>query len=215
MRAYQQSYPALQFAPVLKSNAYGHGLELVAEILKDQAVPFLVVDSYFETLRLKGAGIKTKLLVIGYSPIEFLISQPFKNVSFTIISLEALKELSQNLKKSKTIHLKIDSGMHRQGITAEEIDEAIKLVKNNPNIILEGICSHLADADGQDEAKTMVQIGAWNKTVETFLKAFPNLKYWHLSATSGLKYSDKINANAVRLGIWALWHSPFIISFSP
>src|SRR3990167_7019412 len=145
---YQQKYPKLQFAPVLKSNAYGHGLVEVAEILDSQDLPFFMVDSFYEALALRRAGIKSKVLVLGYCREKQLLENPLDNVSFGIIDLEVLKKLSAKLKEPLNIHLKIDTGMHRQGILVEEVEEAMKLIKANKNIILEGVCSHFADADG-------------------------------------------------------------------
>src|SRR5690348_848085 len=55
-------------APVLKSNAYGHGLIQTARILEKENVPLLMVDSYFEALALRHEGIKTPLLIMGYTP---------------------------------------------------------------------------------------------------------------------------------------------------
>ena len=60
----------IDIAPVIKSNAYGHGLALVANILEKAQVPFLIVDSLFEANLLLSEGIKTPILVIGFTPTE-------------------------------------------------------------------------------------------------------------------------------------------------
>jgi alanine racemase len=111
------------------------------------------------------------------------------------------------------IHLKIDTGMHRQGITPSEIEEVIKIIKNSKNIILEGICSHLSDADNVDEKMTQKQIEEWNKTAKIFRENFggPNslttphfpspIKFFHLSASTGFFFQEKIDANLARLGL--------------
>lgn len=91
--------------------------------------------------------------------------------------------------------------MHRQGILLSEIEEAIKIIKNNKNIILEGICSHLADADNENQEFTLEQIENWNKAAKIFRENFGGLKYLHLSATAGAGFADKIDANVARLGL--------------
>lgn len=187
-------------APVLKSNAYGHGLPEVAKILKNEQVPFFVVDSLYEARLLRKSGINDLTLVIGFAPMEH-INSGFKNIAYTIGSLNQLKEISKGLKNKRVFHLKIDTGMRRQGILPEEISETIKIINQNPKIELEGICSHFADADGEDFDFTNNQIELWNQVVEQFKKEFRNLKYFHIAATSGSAYSEKIDANLVRLGI--------------
>jgi len=188
-------------APVLKSNAYGHGLIQVARILDNEQTPFLVVDSYFEALTLRTEKIKSPILIIGYTLSENIHNNNLKNVAFTITSPDQLRELSANLKKTGVFHLKIDTGMNRQGVRIEDTDESVRLIKSNKNIILEGICSHFADASNLDTTFTKKQIGGWNLTVKKFCAEFPNLKYKHLSATGGHPFSQEIDANVSRLGL--------------
>jgi alanine racemase len=108
-------------APVLKSNAYGHGLIEIARILEEarkqnkelnETIPFFVLDSYFEALALRSKGIKTPLLIIGYNRPEILLNPNLQNISYAITSIETLRQI-QKTKKYINIHLKIDTGMHR------------------------------------------------------------------------------------------------------
>jgi alanine racemase len=200
--------PNGQIAPVLKSNAYGHGLLEVAQILNSARsdlvngdIPFFVVDSYFEAIALRAKGIKTPLLIIGYSHPETIANSRLKNISFTVSSVEVLHALSKYKKIKSPIHLKIDTGMHRQGILPEEVNQAIEIIKNNKNIKIEGIASHLSDADNLDTFFTQKQIILWNSIVDKFKKTFPDIKYFHISNTDGNKFSDKIKSNVSRLGI--------------
>src|SRR3989339_1467370 len=141
------------FVPVLKSNAYGHGTAQIAKILENERFPFYVVDSLFEARIIRAEGIKKQILILGYATID-QINFPLKNIIYTIITLEQLKSIASELSRPKRFHLKIDTGMHRQGIFSSEVDRAIKLIISNRNIILDGLCSHFADADGQDEEAT-------------------------------------------------------------
>lgn len=221
LKTFQTTYPKFQFAPVLKSNAYGHGLVEVAGILdeynqkpttltpalsqgereEDVRLPFFMVDSFYEALVLRRAGIKTKILVLGYVRTQEILQNKLNNISYGIIDLEVLKKISANATKLINIHLKIDTGMHRQGILLEKVDEAIKLINGNKNLILEGVCSHLADADGESKDFTNKQIKVWNEVVLKFKKEFPDIKYFHLSNTAGTSFLQNIDANVSRLGI--------------
>lgn len=200
-RLYRETYAGLKFAPVLKSNAYGHGLWETAEILKTEDTPFFVVDSYYEASFLRRRGSRTPLLIIGYSSPEQVFQNGFKDVAHTIISLDGLRRLARSLRKPRLIHLKIDTGMHRQGILPEEILPAIESLKSNSNLVLEGVCSHLADADGPNPELTQKQIRLWNGVVGQFKRNFSHIKYLHLAATAGVKYVHGTQVNVARLGI--------------
>ena len=196
-------------APVLKSNAYGHGIVEIAKIIEtackedsnlNKNTPFFVIDSYFEALALRSKGIKTPLLIIGYNRPQVLLNPNLKKVSYAITSLDTLQKI-QKTTKTINIHLKIDTGMHRQGILIDQIPEALQIIKNNKKINLEGICSHLSDSDNTDPSFTKLQIETWNNVVDKITTEFPDIKYIHLSNTYGHKYSSLIKANVSRLGI--------------
>ena len=199
LHAFQKAYLGLQFSPVLKANAYGHGLKEVLTLLKDQELPFVSIDSYYEAIIVKKLARNLRALVIGYSRIGSIAKADFAKTAFTIVNFDQLQEISAKLKIKKRFHLKLDTGMHRQGILQDQYIDALKLINSNRNIILEGLCSHLADPDNR--AETQKQIENWNRAAKYFKKAFGNIKYTHLSATGGVRYSKKIDANLVRLGI--------------
>lgn len=201
LNEYKQKCPQLYFAPVLKSNAYGHGLIEVARILDKEKIAFLVVDSLFEAKILRNEGIKSQILIVGYTSAENISGSRISNTAFAITSLGQLQEINQKLKNEKKFHLKIDTGMHRQGILPDEIGEAIEIIQQNKYINLEGVCSHLADADNENESFTQFQINQWEKTVQIFKQNFTTIKFFHLSATAGVKYINQFFSNVVRLGL--------------
>jgi len=216
-----------QIAPVLKSNAYGHGLIEVANALQhEHHIPFFIVDSYFEAIALRSKGFRHHILIIGYTRPETIRNSNLNNVSFTVTNIETLRAIAiQKVDRWEStggkigfrspllrlrprlvhIHLKIDTGMRRQGILPEEIDEAINLLEHDGvgkrPVVLEGITSHLCDADNDDETFSESQIHLWNKIVERFRHEFKTLKYIHLSATDGHRMTDDIVANVSRIGI--------------
>lgn len=200
LRAFQKAFPSLAFAPVLKSNAYGHGLAAVARLFDRDALPFFAVDSYAEALILRNEGIRTPLLIIGYTLPENMRARRLRNVAFTIASIETLRSIAGRIEHLEC-HLKIDTGMHRQGITPDEIPDALVLLRAAPHIRITGVMTHLADADGDDDVLTKKQINAWNAAVRLFKENIPTLHSIHCSATAGSRYADCIDANVLRLGI--------------
>lgn len=198
INAYRRAAGNADIAPVIKSNAYGHGLSLVAEILDTQHVPFIVVDSLYEANLLRKEGIRSSILVIGFTPTENIRAAK-RSIAFMVGTIAQLADLVQKRMQAE-IHLKLDTGMHRQGILPEEFDGAIKLLLKDHKLSLEGLCSHLADADGDDPPFTKQQIKVWNDAVKKSRVAFPSLKYWHLAATAGIRFGRDIDANVARLG---------------
>ena len=196
-RAFKNAY-GLPVAPVLKSNAYGHGLVEVASVLQTEQPPFFVMDSQYEAAVLRSRGIKTPLLVVGYVLPDSIATNGLKDIAFTVTSMEMLRLLCEK-KVAAPVHIKIDTGMRRQGLVPEEMDEAIALLTQS-NLLVEGVCSHFADADGQDSVFTNMQIECWNKVVPVWKAVFPTLKWWHIGATAGAAYTKNIDANLVRLG---------------
>lgn len=202
LNEYRSQYKEFLFAPVLKSNAYGHGLLEVAKILdKEKDIPFFVVDSLYEARVLSHHYINKDILIIGYTRLANIKNYNSKRFIFNIISLEELKNLSKEKIKKIRIHIKIDTGMHRQGILMSDIESAIQILKTNPNLSLEGISSHFADADSDDRDFTKRQIDNWEKTVNIFKREFKDIKYFHISASSGVDINKKEYGNLIRLGI--------------
>lgn len=201
LHAYQKKYRQLNFAPVLKANAYGHGLVQIGKIVDAEDIPFIMVDSYYEAFVLRREGIKKKLLLLGYNTPEQVLSKPLRDVSFGITSLDQLKKFVAVLKRRHNFHLKVDTGMNRQGLLVSEISEAVKLMQSNPFFVLEGLATHFAEADGEKTEFTDAQIVVWNDIVDTFSKQFNSMKFIHAGASAGAGHSQKFKANVNRLGI--------------
>lgn len=198
---FQNIQRGVVIAPVLKSNAYGHGLIGVAQKLDKQRPPFFVVDSYYEALVLKNEGIVSDVLVLGYTYVENILESSRADIIFCITTLAQLKELSRQLKTKKRFHIKIDTGMHRQGILPEDMSYAMELIQDNKNIILEGVCSHLADADTKRSELNKKQIRVWNEQSSRVKKEFSNIRYAHIEATAGTAYAHEVDANVARIGL--------------
>lgn len=218
-KEYKRRYPHLSLAPVLKSNAYGHGILQIAKILDKENIAFFVADSLYEAMMLRNDRCKSPILVVGYTSPENINNNKLSNVAFALTGLEQLHEIARlfesrqarTTKTEKTFHLKIDTGMHRQGILPAQINDAIKIIKASPRINLEGICSHFADADNTNDSFTKMQISRWEKSIIPFKQNFPKLKFFHISATTGVPYSKEIFANVARLGmgLYGINSSPF------
>ena len=185
-------------APVLKSNAYGHGLVHVARVLDPAKCPFFVVDGYHEALILRNEGIRTPLLVMGFTPSENILSSRLRNVAFMVGDLEQLRALATHRRPQCRVHLKIDTGLHRHGVAPSELNEALHLVAITPGLELEGICSHFADASGSNTDFTRTQLSRWNAQIGPHRD---RVRYLHIANTAGTAWTQGAVGNVARMGL--------------
>lgn len=201
-----------QVAPVLKSNAYGHGLKLVAPVFDQLKPPFLIVDSLYEAYELYKIKLKTPILIIGYTdPRNYRTKQlPFH---YTVFDLATAQALNKHQPGSK-IHLFIDTGMNREGIKLENLPQFLDELSTLKNLQIEGLASHLADADHEDsDAFTKKQLSNYQQAEKILnqRQIFP--RYKHLAASAGLFQLKKIkklkNFNLIRAGLISYGLNPF------
>jgi alanine racemase len=200
-RSYQAAYPEFGIAPVLKSNAYGHDLGLVARALDTEPISFFMVDSLYEARRLRAAGVRTAVVVMGYTRPEDMVSSKYRDVHFAIADIEQLRLVATQAKHRLMLHLKLDTGMHRQGILKDDLAEAITLLSGNPHLALVGVCSHFADADTDGSAHAQRQLTLWKEMLAILTQSFPDIRYKHFAATKGVRFAKEAGTNVIRLGI--------------
>lgn len=214
-RYFKKQHPQSAICPVLKSNAYGHGLVEIAKILDAEKPVYFIVDSFYESLELRKAGIKTPRLIIGYTLPENYKYMSFKRNAITVMDKETIDALG-SLKKRIKVHLKVDTGMHRQGVPYEKALEMIKLIKTYKKLELEGICTHLADADNpKDDKFTKQQVKIFKKVITDAKRAGITFRYSHVSATSGASKIHDKDFNLIRIGLGLYGSSPFVKSLKP
>lgn len=201
LHSYQSSYPEQKIAPVLKSNAYGHGLVLVAELLDKEDIAFLMVDSLYEARKLRRAGIRSRIVVMGFVRPEHIADSTLTDIAFAIVDIEQLREVCRLAHRPQTLHLKLDTGMHRQGILPSDLAEAVSLIKECPHVHVSGVATHLGDADNADTAFSEKQLRVWDDCVEMLKESFPKIQYFHAAATKGARFSATHHMNVLRLGM--------------
>lgn len=187
-------------APVLKSNAYGHGIVEVAKILDNVGAPFFCVDSLYEAYALLNSGIKTKILIMGFiDPVSLdTKSLPF---SFAVFTKKQLLALSKNQTNAK-IHIFVDTGMHREGVTLDDLPDFIKIVKKT-KLVVEGVMSHFGESEAPNNIQTKKQCMQFEKALGLMKATGINPKYVHFANSSGILNSRKFETlgNVVRAGI--------------
>lgn len=197
---------------VVKSNAYGHNLFEFAKELEKLGVDFLGVDSAVEGLALRREGVKTPILVLGYTLPEMFEELAEKNISITVSSFETFTELKK-IKSKINIHIKADTGMSRHGFNEAEIKKVLaeieKINNKKPMVTVEGLFTHFAMAKNPSfPAYTKSQIEKFNLWREAFIKA--GLKpICHAGATGGALLYKEAHFDMIRIGIgfYGIWPS--------
>ena len=128
-----------KMAFVLKNNAYGHGLLEMAKIANQNNIKHAVVNNYKEAKKI--ANYFNSILVLSDIPKK----SPLNNISIAINDIEDINKIS-----SKTsVELKIDTGMHRNGISIDQVMEAISMIGRS-KLVLKGVFTHFANAFEDD-----------------------------------------------------------------
>jgi len=198
---------------VVKSNAYGHSLIDFSRSAENLGIDWIGVDSIVEAESLRKAGLEKPILVLGYVLQNRIENAIKNNISITIADLQTLnnlKNINKNNGKIK-VHLKIDTGMHRQGFFVSEIPEVIKILKSKTSpIILEGVYTHFSSAKNPKfPSVTSCQIEEFKKAINLLESAGFKIPIKHAAATSGTIIFPQSHFDLVRIGIgfYGLWPS--------
>lgn len=192
---------------VIKSNAYGHGLSLVAGKLADIPKIWFGVDSIVEALRLRKDGIKNQILVLGHTLPGRMGDAARRDIVVSVSNFESLSVLA-GLKKRPRFHLKLDTGMCRQGFLPGDMPRLIAFLRQS-RLKPRGIFTHFASAkDPDDTAFTRRQL-------KTFLAMAGELEVVgyacmrHAAATGGALLFPESHLDMVRvgMGLYGYWPS--------
>lgn len=195
---------------VVKSNAYGHGIEQAVSALKNHA-DWFGVDSFLEAERVRRSVPETPILILGYTRREDLRRALRLGCRLTVYDPAMLPALAAAAgKRTANIHLKIETGTSRQGIQTADLPAFIRAAKKYPRLEIEGVSTHFANSEDVDPAYAGRQIEAF-KTARAALKSLglePPISHAACSA-AGLRYPEA-RCSMVRAGIalYGLWPSP-------
>lgn len=192
----------IKLMPVIKANAYGTYINTRIDILND-----------FDIVAVATVDEAVDLREYGYEKEIFILNQPYKDelqkiidnsITVGICEKSFVKELSK-FDYNFIVHIEIETGMGRTGISIEDIDDFIKSIPSNVEV--EGVYTHFSSADFDDEY-TKKQIEIFKEAVSKLKEYYPNIKYIHSSASDGLLFYPESNFNMVRPGIIMYGYSP-------
>ncbi|WP_010283066.1 alanine racemase [Bacillus timonensis] len=197
--------PSTKLMAVVKADGYGHGAIEVSKTAVEAGADYLAVAILDEALELRNAGITVPILVLGYTPVHSVKMAIMNHVSLTVFSHEVLNEVihqAGKLHQTARVHLKIDSGMTRIGLTSKT--EALELAKkaiNTPFVNLEGIFTHFAIADQKDNPYTREQFTKFMSFVEYLEQNQIHIPLKHCCNSAGTMNFPEMHLDMVRVGI--------------
>lgn len=184
---------------VVKANAYSHGLLEVGRAAIDAGATGLCVATLDEALMLRDASIVEPILVLGVTDAKYAPLAAQQNISLTVASKGWLAFTQNENFEGLKVHLKVDSGMGRIGITdKDELLEACEILKNDKRFIAEGIFTHFATADNPDDSYFKYQMNDFKEMLTNLPIDF---KYKHAANSATTLWKDDSGFNMVRLGI--------------
>ena len=188
----------------VKANAYGHGAVACARRLEQEGVDWFGVALPEEGIELREAGIRQPILCMGgiwAGQERSCMQQNLTPVVYRIETLDALDRAAKDAGKTVDVHVKIDTGMGRLGVRADDVAEFCDVLKRFSHIRVDGLMTHLASAD--DELKTEFtnqQLERFAVVVETFRDRGFAPTHIHTANSAGLFAFPTSRFNLVRPG---------------
>jgi alanine racemase len=204
---------ATRFGAVVKSNAYGHGMLEVAEVVTGAGVDWLCVNSLDEAVRLREAGHARPILIMGYVPLAHLdavVEHGLRPVVYNLETLERLDEHARRRGRTVPVHLKIETGTHRQGLTERYLDRYLEHVAAAPGLKLEGLTTHFANIeDTTDHSYAQSQIEAFTRVRRRLIERGVAPPLYHAACSAAALLLDDTHLDLARIGIslYGLWPS--------
>lgn len=200
----KKAAPAAHVMAVVKANAYGHGAVEISQLAIDAGADTLAVAIPEEGAELRAAGITAPILVLGLALKEQAALFIEHNLIATICDMTNAQALSQAAQAKNTIapiFIKIDTGMGRIGIPAAKAFAFAQEIATMPNLVLEGVFTHLASADETDKNYALTQLDRFSQVIDHLKAAHFSLKY--ISAANSATIIDLPTGhfNTIRPGI--------------
>ncbi len=192
---------------VLKANGYGHGaIELARKCDRDR-VAMLAVALVEEGIELRRAGIELPIIVLG--PASHIDVALEHDITLGVTGPEELAGVCEAaMHRDVGIHLKLDSGMGRMGVVESELPRVIEMIRNSPRLRVDGIYTHLANADEPDDSYSATQIANYERMLQALREARIDAPLHHIANSAAMLRGLVRPGDYARVGIALYTISP-------
>lgn len=223
-RALQQNIHTLQgllsggarFCAIVKANAYGHGLKEIVQIAARQGVDAFGVDAIEDALLIRSWLPSALVLILGYVLPEQYEEAIRERIHLTMYDLDALRLLEEEAKKqagTAFVHLKIETGTQRQGLSEFDLKRYIQSLPTFSHIQIAGISTHFANIeDTSDPSFATLQFHRFQKTMEQMQTAGIQPEYIHCACSAAIILYPSTHGSLVRAGLslYGVWPSEIV-----
>jgi len=188
---------------ILKANAYGHGLVRIAQHLEQLGVHYLGVAYLEEGIMLREAGVSTRILVLGGiigDQIPAFIEHDLTITASSISKLEQIEVAAKSMGKRASAHLKVDTGMERIGVHYYSAKSLLEAADRCVETAIEGIYTHLANADEVDQSYTSLQLERFDQVLQHY-EGRSERPMTHIANSGGFLQLEDGIADIVRVGL--------------
>ena len=197
----------------VKANAYGHGILEVAKIVSRHGADWLGVHSVEEGFFLRQNKIDCPILVLGYvsfDELERAIENDLRITVYNAETIEHLGSIADRTGKKIRLHVKVETGTHRQGIREEDLFSFVDRIKSHPGLIWEGLSSHFANIeDTTDHSYARFQLDNFMQICGKLEERGISIPIKHIACTAADILFPETYFDMVRIGIgmYGLWPS--------
>lgn len=189
---------------VIKADAYGHGIEHVAVALQKEGAEWLGVTSTDEGVQVRDAGVNTRILLMTgfwHGEEEEVVARNLTPSVWDPWQVESLQQTAARRGARARIHLKVDTGMTRFGIGMTDLPKTLELIRQSPNLELEGVFTHLASAEVVDAPDVEAQREKFAQVREVVGQHGFAPRYFHMANTAATICHPETRDLMVRPGI--------------
>jgi len=200
----KQHVSPARMMPILKANAYGHGLVRIAQLMQELNADYIGVAVLEEGILLRGTGITLPILVLGGiwgNQIPIFLKHNLTMTASSIEKLNQIDEIAGKMKVKAKVHLKIDTGMERIGVHYYNAKKFLDAAVKTKNVIIEGIYSHFANSEKSDLSYTKLQLERFQEVISYAEKIFLEKPIFHISNSGAILQMPEANLDMVRPGI--------------
>ena len=194
-----------QIMPVVKSDAYGHGLaDISRRLILEKNVWGLGISLVQEAYELRSAGIDSRLFLLsGCFPGEEQAVAELNVVTgaISVEMLHRLQEAAAGINRHIQVHIKVDTGMGRYGLWPEELVRTVSCFNKWPNLIFNGLYTHMPVSDQKDDPFNLSQINLFSTLVGRVREAGWDPEYIHMANSAAIINFTDSHFNLVRPGI--------------
>lgn len=222
-RAIQAQVGAAAIMPILKANAYGHGLVEVAQHLAGLDVAYIGVAFLEEGILLREAGIRTPILVLGGiigNQVPLFLQYDLTLTASSVEKLSQIETVAAAWRMQAKVHLKIDTGMERIGVHYYSAGELLHEAAQSVHCQVEGIYSHFANSDSLDLTSARVQLARFQQVLDEGEQVGLRPRFRHMANSGAIvqlaeSYFDMVRPGLLFYGVYPDSELPRTVDVAP